>query len=174
MRLSLILEEVIAPHRDFGVAISSTHGGEGPEPVAGRNPALTYGLGNLVDNAVDFAKSEVRLAAEWTQAAVTVTIADDGPGFSADVIDRVGEPYVTTRRLDTEPSDGHGGLGLGIFIAKTLLERSGARLRVVNRKAPESGAIVTVEWPRGQFERDARQMPETTVIGEPESLIAGA
>jgi two-component system sensor histidine kinase RegB len=69
------------------------------------------------------------------------------------VIDRLGEPYVTTRRADQQPSGEHGGLGLGIFIAKTLLERSGGQVRLNNRKPPENGAAVTVEWPRPDFER---------------------
>ena len=76
----------------------SQRDGEGPEPVAARNPGLLYGLGNLVDNAVDFAKSQVRIAADWTPEIVRINVADDGPGFSPDVIDRIGEPYVTTRR----------------------------------------------------------------------------
>ena len=152
MPLSLVLEEAAAPHRNFGVAIEIERKGMGIEPVAGRNPGLAYGLGNLVDNAVDFAQSKVRLSAEWDPARVSVTISDDGPGFPPDVIDRLGEPYVTTRRHDTPPSGEHEGLGLGIFIAKTLLERSGARLRLANRRPPEKGAAVTIEWPRERFE----------------------
>ena len=80
-------------------------------------------------------------------------MASAGPGYSPDVIDRLGEPYVTTRRADAQPVAEYGGLGLGIFIAKTLLERSGARLQLANRRAPEKGALVTVEWPRAEFER---------------------
>jgi two-component system sensor histidine kinase RegB len=118
-------------------------------------------LGNLVDNAVDFAKSEVRIAAEWTPETVKIAIADDGPGFSPEVINQLGEPYVTTRR-GGHPSPlergnlEHGGLGLGIFIAKTLLERSGARLKLVNRRAQDSGALVNIEWNRAQFEASSK------------------
>lgn len=155
MKLSHILEEITAPHRDFGIATAIDLQGDGPEPVAARNPGVAYGLGNIVDNAVDFAEGEVRLSAQWTPSAVTVAIADDGPGFSPDVIDRLGEPYVTTRRADSLTPGEHGGLGLGFFIAKTLLERSGARLQLANRRAPEKGAVVTVEWPRGEFERQS-------------------
>jgi len=151
MKLSHILEEITAPHRNFGIAIAIELGGDGPEPEAARNAGVTYGLGNLVDNAVDFAEREVRLKAAWTQDGVSVAIGDDGPGYAPDVIDRFGEPYVTTRRA--QPAGEAGGLGLGIFIAKTLLERSGARLRLANRKPPEKGAIVTVEWPRAEFEK---------------------
>jgi two-component system sensor histidine kinase RegB len=156
MPLSHVLEEVVAPHRDFGVAIHVEFEGEGPEPVAARNPGLTYGLGNLVDNAVDFARAQVNIKAAWTPSTVTVTIADDGPGYAPDVLDRLGEPYVTTRRAEKSAVVEPGGLGLGIFIAKTLLERSGARLRLENRKAAQKGALVTVEWPRAQFERRGR------------------
>jgi two-component system sensor histidine kinase RegB len=156
MPLSHILEEITAPHRDFGIDIAIEVDGDGPEPVAPRNPGLTYGLGNLVDNAVDFAEREVRLQASWNESGVRVAIADDGPGFGADVIDRLGEPYVTTRRANAQPSGEHGGLGLGIFIAKTLLERSGASIGLSNRKTPEKGAVVTIQWPRAEFEKSGR------------------
>ncbi len=183
MPLSHVLEEVVAPHRDFGVAIQAAFAGEGPEPVAARNPGLTYGLGNLLDNAVDFARSEVNIKAEWTAASVTITIADDGPGYGPDVLDRLGEPYVTTRRPEKPGAEEPGGLGLGlgIFIAKTLLERSGATLRLQNRKAPEKGAMVTVEWPRKRFETarvQAALAQHEPSLAKPESepgksLIAG-
>ncbi|WP_346927999.1 ATP-binding protein, partial [uncultured Arthrobacter sp.] len=91
------------------------------------------------------------------------SIADDGQGYSPDVIDRLGEPYVTTRRADAQLAGEHGGLGLGIFIAKTLLERSGARLRLLNRKPPEKGALVSIEWPRVEFEKRS-PVPLTSVV----------
>ena len=160
MPLSHVLDAAAAPHRDFGVAITVSLEGEGPEPVAARNPGVTYGLGNLVDNAVDFAQSEIHLAAEWTSTRVRVTVTDDGPGFSPDVLDRLGEPYVTTRRFDAPPSAEHAGLGLGIFIAKTLLERSGAHIELANRRPPDRGARVTIEWPRTAFERPAPTPPK--------------
>jgi two-component system sensor histidine kinase RegB len=157
MTLSHIIEDVAAPHRDFGIAISVELQGEGAEPAAARNPGLAYGLGNLIDNAVDFAETQVEVSAGWTEQAVRVAIADDGPGFAPEVLDRLGEPYVTTRRFNAQPSDEHGGLGLGFFIAKTLLERSGATLQLSNRKLPAKGAVVTVEWPREEFEKPGAQ-----------------
>ena len=174
MPLSHILDEITAPHRDFGIAIRIEATGDGPEPVAARNPGLTYGLGNLVENAVDFARSEVRLSASWTHDNVRVAIQDDGPGYAPDVIDRLGEPYVTTRRADPQPTGEHGGLGLGIFIAKTLLERSGAQLRLSNRKPPEAGAIVTVEWPRPDFERRRAESSEKVPAEPGKTLILKA
>ena len=123
------------------------------EPIAPRNPALLYGLGNLVENAVDFAKTRVEVAARWSAREIALTIADDGPGFSAEVIDRLGEPYLTSRRRRREDEDEPSGLGLGFFIAKTLLERSGAKLAFANRAAPEHGAVVHVRWDRADFDQ---------------------
>lgn len=153
MPISHILEDVAAPHRDFGIAISLSMHGSGAEPVTVRNPGLLYGLGNILENAVDFATSEVGLEARWDDTAVSVVINDDGPGFSPDIAGRLGEPYVTTRRLDSRASEPeNGGLGLGVFIAKTLLGRTGASVTLANRRAPETGAVVTVRWPRAAFE----------------------
>jgi two-component system sensor histidine kinase RegB len=156
MPLSALLEEVVAPHRNFGVAINialTPH--EGTEPIGGRNPAILYGLGNLVENAVDFARGTVRVDADWTTDDVLVTITDDGPGFAPEIMDRIGDPYVTSprRRRMNIGSEGGGGLGLGFFIAKTLLERAGATLEFNNRPAPERGAIVRVHWGRSEFEQ---------------------
>jgi len=164
--LSHITEEITAPYRDFGVELKLTSDGAGPEPVAPRSPGLVHGLGNLVENAVDFAKTTVHLHARWDDKTVSVVISDDGSGFSADIVDRLGEPYVTTRRAGGRPPQAehkgdrtgeHGGLGLGFFIAKTLLERSGASLSLANRRAPEGGAMITVTWSRTAFQGGAEQ-----------------
>ncbi|MEX1060026.1 MAG: ATP-binding protein, partial [Methyloceanibacter sp.] len=85
-----------------------------------------------------------------------IVIADDGTGFPPHVLEQLGEPFVTTRRAPAErpeASDEHVGMGLGFFIAKTLLERSGARLELANRPLPRGGAVVTVVWPKAKFER---------------------
>ena len=100
-------------------------------PVIARNVALLYGLGNLIENAVQFASVEVTIKAVWDGRRVTIVITDDGPGFPPDLLSRLGEPYLTTRardRDDPRQPEGAGGLGLGVFIAKTLLERTGATL----------------------------------------------
>jgi len=154
MKLSALIEEVVAPHRNFGVTIDVVLPPDrSREPIGAHNPAILYGLGNLVENAVDFAKSRVEVAAQWSDTDVTATIRDDGPGFSAEIMDRIGEPYVTTRGHRTQVEGEVAGLGLGFFIAKTLLERSGADLVFTNRGAPDSGAVVRVSWPRADFER---------------------
>jgi two-component system sensor histidine kinase RegB len=114
---------------------------------------------------MDFAKSKVEVATEWDVDRVAVIIRDDGPGFAPGIIARIGEPYLTTRgRTAAARSDSDsGGLGLGVFIAKTLLERTGARLELANREIPPSGAIVAIVWPRGRM--DSESAPETIAAG---------
>lgn len=148
--LTSLIEEVTAPHREFGIRITLDPGPtQGPEPVGRRNAGVIYGLGNLVENAVDFAHEAVTLRFRWNMERVTIVIEDDGPGFPPEIIDRIGEPYISTRG----GADSGGGLGLGLFIAKTLLERSGATLSFRNSAALPMGAQVEVEWPREAFTR---------------------
>lgn len=176
MPISHLLEEVAEPHRVFDIDIAIDAGpgtdvGEDTdtarEPIGTRNPGILYGLGNLIENAADFAESRVEIHAEWNNDTVTIEIADDGPGIAPPVRDRLGEPYVTTRAAGAESEsrgngDGHG-MGLGFFIAKTLLERSGARLELSNRVAPAHGAIVKIVWPREAIE---------AATGEPAPALA--
>jgi two-component system, sensor histidine kinase RegB len=155
MPLTALIEEVVAPHRNFGVAIAvNTPGDRGREPVGARNPAILYGLGNLLENAVDFAANQVAVDVHWDELTVDVTITDDGPGFAPEIVGRIGEPYVTSRHHQPDDtSEESTGLGLGFFIAKTLLERSGATLSFQNRPAPDRGAIVRLSWSRSDFAR---------------------
>jgi two-component system sensor histidine kinase RegB len=153
-----MLEEAAEPYFsdkiaiDIAVAPSAETTSPGRrQPEVERRPGVIYGLGNIIENASEFATSRVDVTAHWNASGLTVTIADDGPGFPAEVMDNIGEPYVTTRPAET--SDGvldedSTGLGLGFFIAKTLLERSGATVGLANRTGNKSGAIVTVSWPR--------------------------
>jgi two-component system sensor histidine kinase RegB len=130
--LTAMLEDLIAPLRGSDVEIRVSAAGEpadAAEPILRRNPGVTYGLGNLLENATDFASRVVEVEARWTVTQMSITVGDDGPGFHQDVFDRLGDPFVTTRPGYGEEGlkqDGHEGMGLGFFIAKTLLERSGA------------------------------------------------
>jgi two-component system sensor histidine kinase RegB len=143
-----LLEEVAKPLEGLGKSIFIEVPEDAGEPVFKRSAGLLYGLGNLIENATQFAKSRVDVDATWDRNDITVSIADDGPGFPEDMLARLGEPYLTTRARNTAPeSDAPGGLGLGIFIAKTLIERSGGRMAFGNRKT--GGARVTISWPRG-------------------------
>ncbi|WP_288426568.1 ActS/PrrB/RegB family redox-sensitive histidine kinase [uncultured Agrobacterium sp.] len=143
--LSSLMEEVMAPHREFGVKLHLVEkSGRANEPVGARNAGILYGLGNLIENAVDYATEIVTITVEHDQQQVKIVIEDDGDGYAPDILTRIGDPYVTKRHSDTTA----GGLGLGLFIAKTLLERSGASLNFENRGPNAAGARVTVIWPR--------------------------
>ena len=163
--LSALLDEAVAPQRNFGVSIGVTFPpNRAGEPLGARNPAIRYGLGNLIENAVDFARTRVEIFAAWDAEEVTVTISDDGPGFAAEVLNRLGEPYVSHRRpAPRGPGEGDDdtvfGLGLGFFIAKTLLERSGATLSLLNQQPPLHGATIKVTWNRADFERPLASPP---------------
>ncbi|MET0971098.1 MAG: ActS/PrrB/RegB family redox-sensitive histidine kinase, partial [Tardiphaga sp.] len=151
MKLSTLIEEAVAPHRDFGIsikiriAVSSV-----TEPAAMRNPAILYGFGNILENAVDFAREQVEVNAWWNADAIVIAISDDGPGIPPDLLKRIGEPYLSRRR--TSDDGDHRGLGLGVFIARTLLERTGAKVTFSNRVFPDHGAVVQISWPRDAFE----------------------
>src|SRR5881227_2721764 len=159
MPLSTLIEETVAPHRDFNVAIkvrlavAATR-----EPVGARNPAILYGVGNILENAVDFARTTVEVNAWWNAEAVEIIISDDGPGIAPDMLKRIGEPYLSRRPSAEEAQNGHSGLGLGVFIARTLLERTGAKVSFSNRIFPDHGAVVQIAWPRQRFE--ARETAE--------------
>ena len=161
--LSALIEEAVAPYRHFGVSIVVTLPADrAAEPLGARNPAIRYGLGNLVENAVDFANKRVDILAQWTGEEASITISDDGPGFAPEVLDRIGAPYVTHRRPGQRgPNDQEEvfGLGLGFFIAKTLLERSGAKLSLKNQASPRHGALVTITWSCADFERPLAAAP---------------
>jgi two-component system, sensor histidine kinase RegB len=163
LTVTQLIEEAANPYRDLKarIRIDATPSDAATldsriEPFGQRQPGVIYGIGNLIENAVDFATTKVDVMGRWSANEVAIIIRDDGPGFAPEVIDTLGDPYVTTRSSRTRSAKEAGasaGLGLGFFIAKTLLERSGARLVLENRQAPETGAIVTVTWLRTVFER---------------------
>lgn len=159
--LGAVLREAAEPHIERGKAVIFTlvAGEEGlKEPEILRKPELIHGLRNLVQNAVDFARTTVWIDAHWTSGRIILRIIDDGNGFPAQVIGRIGDPFVRARRIEQElrARPGYEGMGLGLFIAKTLLERTGAELSFANAADPflspserpeRSGAIVEAVWP---------------------------
>jgi two-component system sensor histidine kinase RegB len=104
----------------------------------------------------------VEVNAWWNSETVEIVVSDDGPGFAPDILKRIGQPYLTRRRGADEAQSGFpggsqvgsqgGGLGLGVFIARTLLERTGAKVSFSNRTFPDHGAVVQIVWPRRRFE----------------------
>ena len=114
------------------------------QPTIVRSAEILHGLGNLIQNAVQVARSEVRVETSWSDDEVRVRIRDDGPGFPPGMLERLGEPYVSGR-------DRADHMGLGIFIAQTLLGRTGGNVSFVNRTdngGAAAGAEVAVRWNR--------------------------
>ena len=155
LTLASLVDEIVEPHRNFGIELKTgNRDGIVPtrQPVFVRNPAIAYGLGNMVENAVDFAKSQVEIETWWDSDSVTITITDDGPGFPKDLLGRIGEPYISTRSVKKRQTG--GGIGLGLFIAITLLERSGAVLEFDRGKKPGlKGAKIVILWPQAILDR---------------------
>ncbi|MEZ5798661.1 MAG: ActS/PrrB/RegB family redox-sensitive histidine kinase [Paracoccaceae bacterium] len=167
--LEQVLREAAEPHSARGKTlvfdIGPGPGGDDRQPVVLRRPEVIHGLRNLIQNAVDFAASTVWIEAEWTPRKISIRVVDNGAGYPAQVIGRIGDPFVRARRAEPDPDrPGYEGMGLGLFIAKTLLERSGADLTFANAAdpflAPEerparSGAVVEAVWPRDTLEAPA-------------------
>jgi two-component system sensor histidine kinase RegB len=154
--ISALVETAGTLHQHEGVKlIFATAGQPGPEePLVRRSPEIMHGLNNLIQNAVQFARREVSITTFWDKATVTVDIADDGPGFPLHLLGRLGEPYISTRAGAADH------MGLGIFIAQSLLERSGARLVFDN--LPEGGAHVAISWNRANLEMVEKTRPTAT------------
>lgn len=167
--LATVVKEAAEPHQDRGKDILYTVLPQGKadarQPVIDRRPEIIHGLRNLIQNAVDFATSRVWVDIFWTERNIVVRIIDDGPGFSQNVLGRLGDPFVRARRSNAEDPrrPAYEGMGLGLFIAKTLLERSGAEMSFANGREPFSisdpeterdGAIVECIWDRSLLAAD--------------------
>ena len=175
--LEAVVEEAAEPHRNRGKVLnfSLRPASDRPlrQPTIVRRPEIVHGLRNLIQNAVDFASSTVDVEIGWTEDQITVRILDDGDGFPSQVLGRIGDPFVRRRRAadNSESRPGYEGMGLGLFIAKTLLERTGARLTFANGRpdGAEGGAIVRVHWPRAKLDVDL--IGEGPIIGENQPIL---
>ncbi|RYZ14381.1 MAG: ActS/PrrB/RegB family redox-sensitive histidine kinase [Alphaproteobacteria bacterium] len=150
-----LIEEAAEPHQGSGIHVqcscsplagSSVAPEKAPDVI--RKPEIIHALGAFVENAVSFAAKEVSVNARWSDEEVRIYITDDGPGFAPSVLAKLGEPYFSERRIEQRG----GGMGLGFFIACTLLERTGARVTPYNRQLPAKGAVVRIVWPRAAIE----------------------
>ncbi|MBJ6372000.1 sensor histidine kinase RegB [Sedimentitalea arenosa] len=165
--LSAVLNEAAEPHMNRGKQIhfeeGPAPGGSYQQPSVLRKPEIIHGLRNLVQNAVDFARENVWVESTWTDNEIAIRIMDDGRGYPPQMIGRIGDPFVRRRRTETDRKarPEYEGMGLGLFIAKTLLERSGAELSFANGSDPyqpdklkteRRGAIVEVVWPRPKID----------------------
>ena len=182
--LMTVIAEAAEPHAHRGKAMHFSHdplaGVEMSQPAILRKPEIIHGLRNLVQNAVDFASKNVWVEGHWTADTISIRIVDDGTGFPPHLIGRIGDPFVGRRKTPSEGQDrpGYEGMGLGLFIAKTLLERSGAELSFANGSDPymtapdaakHTGAIVEVKWPRDTI--DARHGSNAIPLGENQRFL---
>ncbi len=171
--LSEIIREAAEPHQDRGklieIVFTNRDGESEQEPNVQRKPEIIHGLRNLVQNAVDFSETTVWIEAAWTSDEISIRIIDDGRGFPVHLLGRIGDPFMRRRRSESDQSKRpeYEGMGLGLFIAKTLLERTGAALSFANgagRAVVElgisdgKGAIVEVVWPRSSIAVDAKMV----------------
>ncbi|MDA5092936.1 ActS/PrrB/RegB family redox-sensitive histidine kinase [Aliiroseovarius sp. KMU-50] len=180
--LSALVEAAAEPHMDRGIEISiAIEGDETDQPYLARRPEIIHGLRNLIQNAVDFASTAVWIDLSWSERKITIRVIDDGRGYAPNVIDRIGDPFI--RRRSSDPQRGqrkeYKGMGLGLFIAKTLLERTGARLSFANGAGPytgrphpreKSGAIVQVSWRRSDSEKDGSLERRENIAGLGENI----
>lgn len=152
--LEAVIQEAAEPHMNRGISVTiegRTVTDRAEQPNIRRRPEVIHGLRNLIQNAVDFAASEVAVNVDWDDDKIHISISDDGPGFPQGLIGRIGDPFVNRRSGPTRP--GYESMGLGLFIAKTLLERTSAALEFTNAGIPtgrssRSGARVDATWPR--------------------------
>jgi two-component system sensor histidine kinase RegB len=152
--LSALIEEIVAPQMSADISlevqVKSRDPGNAPkEPMLQRQPEIMHAVSAFVENGLSFAFSRVKLDGRWDHDWVSITICDDGPGFDPSVLERLGEPYVTSR-LGGD-AKGQGGLGLGFFISKNLIERTGGKITCGSSSAL-GGAMVQIVWPRDRVE----------------------
>lgn len=152
MSLVQLVQDVIEPHLVHGIRVEAVVNGPSGEtaPDVWRRPEIIHAMTSIVENAVDFARGEVLVIARFDPRHVVIEVRADGPGFSPEVLAKLGEPYVTTRPGAEGSRTGHIGMGLGFFIAKTLLERTGAAVDFRNGR--RGGAVVSARWPRPALE----------------------
>lgn len=164
-----VIRESAEPHKERGKLIEMVFESETDDlmdhPEVMRKPEIIHGLRNMIQNAVDFARSTVWVEALWNDETITVRIMDDGPGYPPHLLGRIGDPLLRRRRsnADMQTRPEYEGMGLGLFIAKTLLERTRADLSFTNLselprwQRPEgtpNGAMVEIVWKRSDIQKE--------------------
>ena len=174
--LTTLIHIAAEPHENRGKELVFLANGEAEYhdlsdvPIVPNAPEIIHGVRNLIQNAVDFSSSTVWVQSSWTEKSIRILVGDDGTGYPVDLLGRIGDPFLSKRhgeRLQSEAGFGYEGMGLGLFIAKTMLERTGAQLTFANAAHDgtstskyfknlqgATGAIVNVRWSRQDLESD--------------------
>tara|TARA_B100001057_G_scaffold495828_1_gene595725 strand:- start:1182 stop:2411 length:1230 start_codon:yes stop_codon:yes gene_type:complete len=105
------------------------------EPEIIYKDEIMYALGNIIQNAIFYSKEIVTVDLNYSKSNVKIVITDDGKGFAKDIIDKLGEPYISKNKQ---------GMGLGIFISKNLIENMGGNLIFYNSKL--ENAVVEIKF----------------------------
>jgi two-component system sensor histidine kinase RegB len=150
--------------RNLIIKLQGTGSESGSEqPMVSNRPEIIHGIGNFIENAVGYSSNTIEVHIGWDENKIRISILDDGPGFDSEVVSKLGDPYISTRDTDVDNKSKAGGLGLGVFIAKTLIERTGGEVSFHNSMM--GGAQVDIVWPREVFDeigtsgRDAGGIP---------------
>ncbi len=112
-----------------------------------RKIEIIYALKNIIDNAIKFCKKKVVVKVFSHNKTICLNIADDGSGFPLDVMQKLGDPYIRSNFVNKNKN----GLGLGVFISKTLLERTNAKV-LFKQNSELGGAFVSVVWKESDLE----------------------
>ena len=182
MPIMIVLQEAVEPYLvENNRVFFSLNGNTGQDlenfnkdyqPLINRKPELIYGLRNIIQNAIHFSTTTVFLDVKYDSETIIFQISDDGNGFPAHLLDRIGEPFLI-EGIEEEYFDisrpHYEGMGLGLFIAKTLLEHlggivsfknkggnsshdNGSKEIVLNKEISGTGAVVTVQFDRSDLE----------------------
>ncbi len=137
--LDVFLDHTIARWRDLrpDTSVACTLSGSIPAPTIVGDRTLGQALANLLDNAADAAATRLEIRGQWDAGELHLDIVDDGPGLAPEVAARVGAPFFTTKQ--------EHGMGLGLYLARTILGRLGGSVSLENHAA--GGAITRVRLP---------------------------
>ena len=101
---------------------------------------IMYAIGNIVQNAVEHATENIDVQIFWNKEIIDMTISDDGKGFLNEILDKIGNPYISSR-------NNQKNMGLGIFIAKNFIENADGSIKFSN-KSNNNGALVKISLKR--------------------------
>ena len=168
MPIMVILQEVCSPifnpkKKEIHFSLNNKFGRdigdfkEFKQPILARKPELIYGLRNIIQNAIEFSKNTVWIDVTYNIKSLNIFISDDGSGYPSNLLKKIGEPFLNESNFkkNFENSRPHyEGMGLGLFISKTLLENLGANVTFSNEKnrKNEKSAIVRIMFDREKIE----------------------